>query len=184
MHRILNEQSEGERRSCWCLQRNPIAISFERNFKLYLFCGRGQGFRFKLPVSNLLSQNDEELLASLENVWIPQIGMFLQMLHPFLQKFASPYRKIPRQRASPIDPKPEKKRGPYLPTVSESPTTQRCLFGLVIATAAIYDNDQPCLPLRKYHDKPFNLLLSPKNPTSPFSLLLTRLTTTASFSLP
>lgn len=50
------------------------------------------------------------------------------------------------------------------PTHPPSPTTQKCLFALVIAT--------------------FNLLFSFKNPTSPCSLLLTKQKATASFSRP
>ena len=52
----------------------------------------------------------------------------------------------------------------YLLIVSESPTTQRCRFGLVMAT--------------------LSLLFSPKKPTSCSELLRTVLTTTASFSRP
>ena len=52
----------------------------------------------------------------------------------------------------------------YLLMVSESPTTQRCRFGLVMAT--------------------LSLLFSPKKPTSCSELLRTVLTTTASFSRP
>lgn len=52
----------------------------------------------------------------------------------------------------------------YLLIVSESPITQRCRFGLVMAT--------------------LSLLFSPKKPTSCSGLLRTVLTTTASFSRP
>jgi hypothetical protein len=71
-------------------------------------------------------------------------------------------------------------RSTYLLTVSESPTMQRCLFALVIAT-------QSCVSITKTLGRsrlPFNLRFSPRNPTSCSGLLLTRLTMTASFSLP
>jgi len=105
------------------------------------------------------------------------------------------------------------RNGLPLETVSESPMIHRCRFGRVMATIGsqtqwFQDSDSGCryfakksrYPTRlflreiKLHRQqfkpilgdylPFNLLFSPRNPTSFSVLLLTRLTMTASFSLP
>ena len=57
--------------------------------------------------------------------------MFFQMLHPILQELAPPM-KTPDQRVQSLTVGVQIVS--YLLTVSESPTTHRCLFGLVMAT--------------------------------------------------
>jgi hypothetical protein len=77
----------------------------------------------------------------------------------------------------------ERKGLTYLLMVSESPITQRCRFGRVMATAVAHQNSRvKCSAKRKYI--PLSRLFSPKNPTSRSGLLRTVLTMTASFSRP
>lgn len=87
----------------------------------------------------------------------------------------------------------------HLLIVSESPITQRCRLGRVMATAmlssALHQKRSLCrwgfnarilCPGRDWHtvDVPLSRLFSPRKPTSCSALLRTVLTMTASFSLP
>jgi hypothetical protein len=109
--------------------------------------------------------------------------MLFEKLHPRFEKLAAPAYALALQKQGLA-------QYTYLPTVSESPTTHKCLLGRVIATA------QPLSVL--FHARcraggggtvawlvlPFNLRFSPRNPTSWSALLRTKLTMTASFSRP
>src|SRR5689334_8968476 len=72
----------------------------------------------------------------------------------------------------------------YLLMVSESPITQRCRFGRVIATVTAHQYFVFFEGMNCDSRIPFSRLFSPRNPTSRSALLRTVLTITASFSRP
>lgn len=129
--------------------------------------------------------------VQLRGIRVSQVCMLLQKVHPPLEEPAAPGVA----HCQPHARSPQCKESAYRPTVSESPTTQRCRFGRVMATTSRQhmSSARHRAAVSACHDRhllerdaslPLSRLFSPRNPTSCSALLRTRLTITASFSRP
>ena len=111
-------------------------------------------------------------VLQLRKVRISQIRLHLQMIHPPFQEPTPLTHRLRIAHDAKMSLRPRHRNCIPVRNQHSRPTHN------LIPSPKSYTESI------KEQNKPFNLLLSPKHPTSPPSLLLTKLTTTASFSLP